>query len=378
MNCFFVPGWKTNLKSEYCGQRYLTLDSGYLILIKTRLPRRAEETIILCKIKILMKQFIDSIKKQGELLLIEAWKTSLILFKIVIPISIATKLLNDWGVTAYIGLALGPLMKFVGLPGSMGLVWATAMITSLYAAIIVFSTLISVEPLTVAQVTVLATMMLVAHSLPIELRIAQKAGPRLRFMLMFRVLGALLTGFLLNRIYLKSGYLQTEFVAIWKPDMSDPSWKSWAVDQVKSLLTIYGIIILLLFIVRLLTWLRVTDLLARILKPILRIMGMSKDAAPITIIGMTMGIGYGGGLIIREAQSGSLSGKDIFFSLSFMGLMHSMIEDTLLMILLGGHVSGVLVFRFIFAMAVIFVMVKLMKSVSETAFNRYFFRSAGL
>ncbi|MGD9158941.1 MAG: hypothetical protein PVG39_11080 [Desulfobacteraceae bacterium] len=322
-----------------------------------------------------MKHIIDSLKKQGELLLAETWKTSLILFKIVIPISIATKLLNDWGVTAYIGAALGPVMTFVGLPGSMGLVWATAMITNLYAAIIVFSTLISAEPLTVAQVTILTTMMLVAHSLPIELRIAQKAGPRLRFMLLLRIFGALLVGYLLNRIYLKSGYLQTEFVAMWKPDISDPSWKAWTVDQLKSLLSIYVIILLLLFIVRLLTWLHITDLLARILKPVLRMMGMSKDAAPITIIGMTMGIGYGGGLIIREAQSGTLSGRDIFFSLAFMGLMHSMIEDTLLMILLGGHVSGVLIFRFIFAMAVIFVMVRLMNQVSDKTFNRYFFRN---
>jgi hypothetical protein len=321
---------------------------------------------------------IYSLRKQGELLLVETWKTSLILFKIVIPISIATKLLNDWGVIKYIGIAMGPVMELVGLPGSMGLVWATAMITNLYAAIIVFSSLISVEHLTVAQVTILTTMMLVAHSLPIELRIAQKAGPRLPFVLLLRVLGALLIGFLLNQIYLKSGYLQTEFVAVWKPEVSDPSWKAWAVDQLKTLLSIYGIILMLLFIVRILTWLRITDLLARILKPVLKMMGMSKDAAPITIIGMTMGIGYGGGLIIREAQSGSLSRQDIFFSLSFMGLMHSMIEDTLLMILLGGHVSGVLVFRFIFAVAVISVLVKVMKSVSEATFNRYFFRTSGL
>ena len=324
-----------------------------------------------------MKQVIDSLKKQGEILLVETWKTSLILFKIVIPLSIATKLLNDWGVTTYIGIVLGPVMKIVGLPGSMGLVWATAMVANLYAAIIVFSTLITVEPLTVAQVTILATMMLVAHSLPIELRIAQKAGARLRFMLLLRVLGAILIGILLNQIYLNSGYLQAGFVAIWKPDITDPSWKAWALDQLKSLFSIYVIILMLLFIVRVLRWLRITDLLASILKPVLRMMGMSKDAAPITIIGMTMGIGYGGGLIIREAQSGSLSKKGIFYSLSFMGLMHSMIEDTLLMILLGGHVSGVLVFRFLFAMLVIFIMVRIVKKLSDTTFNRFLFRVKG-
>jgi hypothetical protein len=322
------------------------------------------------------KQLIDSAKEQGKLLLVEAWKTTLILIKIVIPISIATKLMSDWGIIKYIGLALGPVMECVGLPGSMGLVWATAMITNLYAAIIVFSSLASVEHLTVAQVTIIATMMLLAHALPIELRVAQKAGPRIRFMFLLRVFGALLVGLLMNQIYLRSGFLQTEYVALWNPGINDPSWKTWAIDQIKTILSVYGIILSLLFIVRLLTWLRITDLLTRILEPVLRMMGMSKDAAPITIIGMTMGIGYGGGLIIREAQSATLSKKDIFFSLSFMGLMHSMIEDTLLMLLLGGHISGVLIFRFLFAMLVIFVTVRLMRRVSDRTFSRYFFRAS--
>ena len=320
-----------------------------------------------------LKRFIESVKEQGKLLLIETWKTSLILIKIIVPISIVTKLMNDWGIIAYIGLVLGPVMECVGLPGSMGLVWATAMITNLYAAIIVFSSLVSAEHLTVAQVTIIATMMLVAHALPVELRIAQKAGPRLRFMLLLRIIGALLVGLLLNQIYLSSGFLQTEFIALWNPDINDPSWKIWTIDQIKTILSICVIIFLLLFIVRLLAWLRITDFLTRILEPLLRMMGMSKDAAPITIIGMTMGIGYGGGLIIREAQSGTLSRKDIFFSLSFMGLMHSMIEDTLLMLLLGGHFSGVLVFRFLFAMLVVFVTVRLMRRVSDRTFNRFFF-----
>ena len=266
-----------------------------------------------------IKQFIESLKKQGEILLAETWKTSLILFKIVIPISVATKLLNDWGITGYIGIALGPVMKLVGLPGSMGLVWATAMITNLYAAIIVFSTLLPTMQLTVAQVTVITTMMLVAHSLPIELRIAQKAGPRLRFMLPLRVLCALLAGFLLNRLYTVSGYLQTGFTAVWKPDISDPSWAAWTVSELKTLLSIYGIILLLLFIVRVLTWLHITDLLGRLLKPVLQMMGMSRDAAPITIIGMTMGIGYGGGLIIREAQSGDSQREISFFLFPLWG-----------------------------------------------------------
>ena len=49
------------------------------------------------------------------------------------------------------------------------------MLTNLYTGILVLVTLPDLS-LTTAQVTVLGCMMLVAHGLPIEARIAQKAG----------------------------------------------------------------------------------------------------------------------------------------------------------------------------------------------------------
>ena len=40
-----------------------------------------------------------------------------------------------------LGEALSPIMRVVGLPGSMGLVWATGMLVNMYAAIVVFASL---------------------------------------------------------------------------------------------------------------------------------------------------------------------------------------------------------------------------------------------
>jgi hypothetical protein len=67
-----------------------------------------------------------------------ALRTSLILFRIIIPISIATRFLQQWGVVDQFGMLLGPVMELVGLPGQMGLVWATAMVTNIYAGMVVF------------------------------------------------------------------------------------------------------------------------------------------------------------------------------------------------------------------------------------------------
>ena len=119
----------------------------------------------------------------------------------MIPIIIAVKILQEFGAVDALGKILSPVMGIVGLPGSMGLVWATTILSNIYTGIVVFVSVTANESLTVAQTTVLASMMLVAHNLPIELRIAQKAGARLRFMGLLRMGGAFVLGWGLFRIY---------------------------------------------------------------------------------------------------------------------------------------------------------------------------------
>ena len=304
----------------------------------------------------------------------QALKTSLDLFKITVPIVILTRFLSEWGLIDPIGKALAPLMEIIGLPGSMGLVWATAMVSNLYGGLVVFASLAPTEGLTIAQVTILSTIMLVAHSLPVELRIAQKAGPRLRIMISLRVVGALILGFLLHVFYSNTGYLQTVNKALWAPTLQNKGWIEWGYGELQNLGIIFLIILSLLLLMRILDFFKVTDLLSKILEPLLKLVGLSKDAAPLTIIGMTMGIGYGGGLLIQEARSGKLSEKDIFFSFCLLGLCHSIIEDTLLMVVIGGHLSGILWSRFLFMILITAVLGRIMQRLSTDNFHRYFFK----
>ena len=58
-------------------------------------------------------------------------------------------------------------------------------------------------------------------------------------------------------------------------------------------------------------------------------------------------------MLIKEARSGHLSQRDIFLTLGFLGLCHSIIEDTLLVFLLGADLSGILWARVVFALLVI-------------------------
>ena len=108
------------------------------------------------------------------------------------------------------------------------------------------------------------------------------------------------------------------------------------------------------------------------LRPGLEFLGMSKNAAPIAIIGTTLGLAYGGGLITKEAKSGILSKKDVFYSLSFMNLSHSLIEDTLLILAIGGSLFGILLGRVLFTIFIIVIIIKIVKNLSNKTFEKYF------
>jgi hypothetical protein len=305
----------------------------------------------------------------------EAVHVSLGLFKIMIPILILVKALQELGWIAYMALPLEPLMGIVGLPQEMGLVWATGMLNNIYGAAVVFLSLASEHTLSIAQVTILSTMVLVAHALPIEVRIAQESGNRFWFQALMRVGGALVLGFILHWVYSLTGWLQQENTIFWQGEIQKSSGLLvWGLEQLRNMGFIFCIVLALISLMRLLTWLRITDILVRMLQPLLCFLGIGREAAPLAIIGMTMGLTYGGGLIIYESKSGQVQPKDVFASLTLMGLTHSIIEDTLLMVMLGGHLSGILLARMIFSFLVVAALVRCLPFLSDTFVHRFLYK----
>ncbi|NLC71232.1 MAG: hypothetical protein GX751_07735 [Desulfuromonadaceae bacterium] len=316
-----------------------------------------------------------SVAAECRRLLGQTAKTCFDLFKITVPISILVKILSDAGAIGFLGSFLSPVMDLVGLPGSMGLVWAAGLMTNLYGALVVFASLAAEAALTVAQVTVLTTMLLIAHALPVELRIAQMAGPRFWTMILLRLFSALMLGWMLNHIYRFGDFLQHPNRLLWQPAAPDPSWTAWIGGELRTMAMIFAIILVLLVVMRVLEKARILDLFCRLLERPLIALGMTGQAAPITVIGMTLGLSYGGALIIQEARSGRLGARDIFLSLALMGLCHSIVEDTFVMMLAGGHLSGLLAARLLFSLTVVFLLGKFFQRISEESFRRYFFPS---
>lgn len=323
-----------------------------------------------------MKPSLNGIKTFVVQLLKDVLRTVLILFRIMIPISIIVKLLQMAGFITVIGDLLYPVMKYVGLPGEMGLVWATGMITNLFGGVIAFISISNGMELTVAQVTVISIMMLVAHTFPIELQIARKTGVRLLTMFLIRFGFGFIFGFIIYHLYDALGWQAQTAQIVWKPAaLPDNSLASWAIGELKN----YGVIVCFIFslmlLLRLLKLIGVIDVITRGLNPFLKLLGIGKEVTTIALVGLTLGVVYGGALIIDEVKNNpAIPKKDILYAMVLMGLCHSVIEDTILMVSLGASFVGVFVIRLLLSMIVVFALVKITGLLSDKTMFLLFLR----
>lgn len=283
----------------------------------------------------------------------DALRVYVTLLKILIPALLIVKGLELLGMIEWLGAVLAPLMSTLGLPEQMGVVWAAALFTNLYTAIAVFFQVVGETPLSVEQVTVLGALMLVGHSLPVEGAVAKRAGVPWWGTLVLRVGGALLLAWLLHCFYSYFGLLQAPVELVWQPSFSSaPRLSSWALAQLETLALIFVIILALIVLLKLLKRLGLERWIHLGLLPLLKLLGIGRSAANVTVIGFTLGLSYGAGLLIRDVQNGVLSKRDSTLALCFLGLCHSVIEDTLLILMLGADITGILWARLLFAVIV--------------------------
>jgi len=284
----------------------------------------------------------------------EVGSTCWVLIKAMVPIALLMRVLELLGAVELIAQALAPLMLLVGLPSAMGLVWAAGIATNIYGALAAYAALAAQNPLTAAQVTVLGILVLTAHALPLEAAIARQAGLRASYTVLLRLLMALGFGAVLALSYQSTGTLQ-QTIALPEIAAMPPAsgWVAWTLALLRQLAVIVAIVTLLLLFLRLLRLLRIDALLAFLLRPLLRLVGIERDALPMTLIGGLLGLSYGGGLLIAEARSGRMPRRQILLAMSFICLCHSLIEDTLLLAAIGAHWSGIAIGRTLGSLLVI-------------------------
>ncbi len=297
----------------------------------------------------------------------ETTKIFWILFKVILPVVIIIRALELIGAIPFLAKFLEPLTSFIGIDGSLGLVWMAAILVNIYAGLAAFASLQAIFDYSVAETTILGLIILIAHSLPIEVAIAKKSRISWIFNLSFRFINAIVAGKILNLIFIKYELFNEPNKSVLQVPNELVSNFEWATLQFQNFFLIFLIIFFIISTINILKTLGVWSLIINIMKIPLSYLGMSEKVANIILIGLTLGISFGGGFLIEESKKNNISKKDILLSLSFLSLCHSIIEDTILILLLGSHISGILFFRFIYTVIIIL----LMKILLETKMQKF-------
>jgi hypothetical protein len=138
-------------------------------------------------------------------------------------------------------------------------------------------------------------------------------------------------------------------------------------SSVRITLLLAAVIIPLMVGLALLRDAHLLDRAAGLLQPLMKRLKLSNRAAFPLLAGFFLGIVIGSGVIIAFAREGSLTKRDLMLVLVFLGICHSVIEDTLIFIALGANWWVLISARFLLAACAAFLVSFLLQPKSNAA-----------
>jgi spore maturation protein SpmB len=112
------------------------------------------------------------------------------LSKVIVPVYFIITIFKYTPVMEWIARIMEPVMHMVGLPGEASLPLVLGMFLNIYAAIGAILPL----GMNTTEITIIAAMLLMAHSLPMETAISKKSGAKVASLVLVRIIMAFLVG----------------------------------------------------------------------------------------------------------------------------------------------------------------------------------------
>jgi hypothetical protein len=133
------------------------------------------------------------------------------------------------------------------------------------------------------------------------------------------------------------------------------------VGAAKLSLKLFLIIVPMVTVFEVLRYLPVFRRAGNLVEPAMKGVGLTRDAAVPLFTGIFLGIAYGAGIIIRVAQQKGLPARELFLMGLFLATCHSVIEDILIFVVIGGNGFVILGVRLLLAALLTGLMARLWK-----------------
>lgn len=297
--------------------------------------------------------------------LTRSWHMFIALAKIMLPVMLVVQVARHFGLVDSAGQLLGPAMGLLNLPAEAGIVWATTMLVGIYGGLASLAALAGSFELNSAQLTALSAMMLIAHNIPVEQSIVRKAGASFTFTAILRIVTAAVYGGAVAWLSEWAGWMTDPVNLLWLQGSEfvstaggHPVW-TWLRATLFSLVLTWLVILALIIVLDVFERLGITRRFTAAMTPVLRLSGLSAQVAPVTTVGVLLGLSYGGALIIEESTRQQFSARTRLLALSWLSLSHSLIEDTLLLLALGADIWVILVGRVALTLTIIAILARL-------------------
>lgn len=294
-----------------------------------------------------MKEHLNSALKKA---LNKGLKTSWWLIRITIPVSFAVLLLDFYGILNLIAGYTEPLFKLIGLPGVSAVVFITSIFTNVYSVVAVLTTLI----FPVREGMILATMCLVSHNFPIETTVLRKTGSSTFRMILLRLIGSFVVGWLLNIVlpgprvthFVSQAGSQTNFI---------PVLQHWLSGTLVTVIKILVLVNSLIILQQILETYGIIKWLEKPLSPLMKFFGLPQNTAFPWLIANLIGLAYGSATMLSQSEEGKMSKDEADLLNHHIALSHSQLEDPLLFLTLGYTMHWLIWPRVIIAMAAVWL-----------------------
>jgi len=275
------------------------------------------------------------------------------LAKILIPISLLTALLAWSGLLGRLDPLVQPAMGLLGLPASAALPLLVGLLAGVYAGLAALVVL----PLSPQELTLASIFLLIAHNLIQEGVIQGQSGLSALKATLWRLAAAVVTVVICARFLGGgSGSEAAAGAALAGSQPLVPALLAWALATLRLLARILVIVIPIIVLLEVLKGLGWADRLARVMAPLLRLLGLSRRVGFLWLTATIFGLSYGAAIILAEVREGRLEREELESLQVSAGINHSVIEDPIFLMSLGVSVFWSVIPRLAVAVAAVWLL----------------------